>query len=600
MDPETVKFNFTDTLAFMESDIFPRLALRTSKNDPSKRFLCSVVPVTHSTSAKFLAKHKNGTITLNNGSLVRLAFTDIAATSILDKNGTFRWVPFSFNGSKTVHKILATSIDLEAWSAPIEEPEDYPINELELVFDEEENKQRRAHFTQYDSDVDSDTEDRKLEVRKQQQLKLADTQERQPETVEQVAPQTTTLPYVKENLPPENQTETPTSQVKREIGEPLKPHDESQYMQKTDTVDSNISKNPPNRRGRRGGRGRRNTRRDRRYRRSLSHDRSLSRERRERDDYRNRTRRNRDRSPPERRDRSDHNDRRRSRDYDNNGRKRSDKRVRSPSNTRRIADHQPAHAEQTAVAYPHLGTPATMTQQWVPQTLMDPPPANQWQMAQAPTHGPFAQPQQPPPFQPTPLTQQVSWNTAPSAQPTGQWPNGYTGWPNQNNLVNAPLASVWNPNGYPTNQQQQQQQQHVVNLQHCQNNPPPNYPPLNNNGYGNQIGTVPYNGYQQPVQQFNSFTKPNTETGGDAPKVNPNGTEYIIIIQNKKDLLEKLGFQNLIPDLIPASSSVEQKGEEPPPAGPLQETTVDHDASPEEGAPTHSDNCITIKTEGSP
>ena len=599
MDPETVKFSFTDSLAFMESDIFPRLALRTSKNDPSKRFLCSVVPVTHSTSAKFLAKHKNGTITLNNGSLVRLAFTDITATSILDKNGTFRWVPFSFNGSKTVHKILATSIDLEAWSAPTDEPEEYPINELELVFDEGEYKQRRTHFIQYESDVDSDTEDRKLEERKQQHPKLADTQEKQPKAVEQLAPQTTTLPYVKGNPPSDNQTKTPTAQVKQELGEPLEPHDESQYMQKTDTADSNTSKKPPNRRGRRGGRGR-GYRYRYRYRRSPSYDRSPSSERRERDDYRNRTRRNHDRPHHERRDSCDYNDRRPSRDYDNNHRKRSDKQTRGPPNARRTANHRPTPTEQTTVANLHLGTPATMTQQWLPQTLIEPPTANQWQMAQDPTHRPMAQPQQPPSFQPTSLTQQVPWNTAPLIQPTGQWPNGLTGWLNQNNPVITPLASAWNPNGYPTYQKQQQQQQHVVDLQHCRNNPPPNYPLLNNSGYNSRIRTVPYNGHQQPAQQPNSLTKPYTETGDNAPKVNPNGTEYIIIIQNKKDLLERLGFQNLIPDLIPASSSAQQKEDKPPPAGPVQKTTSEHDTGREESTPTHSDDCIIIKTETSP
>ena len=110
-------------------------------------------------------RHKNGTLAIEDGRRLRLALKGIAATNIVDPYNLFKWVPFTFEGGKTEHLILATSDDLTYWQPPTDDPDNYPINKINLIFEQDVSNLKRNHVLNFASDNDSDIEEKRIEDR---------------------------------------------------------------------------------------------------------------------------------------------------------------------------------------------------------------------------------------------------------------------------------------------------------------------------------------------------------------------------------------------------------------------------------------------------
>ena len=167
MEPESLALTLRDSVLYKGRRIFPRLAMRQSKNDPSKFFLNKVIVLTPSSSEELTLVMKNGYINLDDGTRLRMAFRGIAATGIMDTEKHYEWTPFSFEGSRTIHKILTATDNPEGWGSL----EDLvPIaNKIHLIFDEESNAAKKIHTDKYHSDADSEREEARMAARRKRE-----------------------------------------------------------------------------------------------------------------------------------------------------------------------------------------------------------------------------------------------------------------------------------------------------------------------------------------------------------------------------------------------------------------------------------------------
>ena len=83
---------------------------RQTKNEPSYKMLNECFEINTACNLNTETKFKSGSLTLDNNdeTIVKHAIHPISATTVQFDSELFEWVDFSFNGSPSVHRVLAT------------------------------------------------------------------------------------------------------------------------------------------------------------------------------------------------------------------------------------------------------------------------------------------------------------------------------------------------------------------------------------------------------------------------------------------------------------------------------------------------------------
>jgi len=158
--------------------IFPLWVQRQTKNDGALKLLCECLEIDAGSSEGIEEKYKNGFVTLSDepGTITQYAFKPITATSIEFDPNSLEWIDFSFNGSGSTHLVLAAKIGSD-WLEEDADDDNEILHEVTLVRDLKRSLDRKKHIKEFDSDIDSETEDGRVVERKKKKKIEADEAE---------------------------------------------------------------------------------------------------------------------------------------------------------------------------------------------------------------------------------------------------------------------------------------------------------------------------------------------------------------------------------------------------------------------------------------
>ena len=170
----------SDGRSYKGRTIFPLWVQRQTKNDDDLKLLCECIEIDAGSSDGIEAKDKNGFVTLSDelGTVTQYAFKPITATAIDFDPALLEWIDFSFNGSGSTHLVLAAKIGSD-WLAEDADQDDENeiLHEVTLVRDLMKSFDRKKHIKEFNSDIDSETEDNRVVERKKKKKIEADEAE---------------------------------------------------------------------------------------------------------------------------------------------------------------------------------------------------------------------------------------------------------------------------------------------------------------------------------------------------------------------------------------------------------------------------------------
>lgn len=142
---------------------------RQTKNNDTLKLLCECIEVDAGSDPGIEDEYKNGFVTLSEvpSTIVQYAFKPITATSAEFDTDALEWIDFSFDGSRSVHLVLAAKIGSNWLTDNVDPDGDNEIeHEVTLVRDLTLSLERKQHIKEYNSDIDSETEDTRVQLRK--------------------------------------------------------------------------------------------------------------------------------------------------------------------------------------------------------------------------------------------------------------------------------------------------------------------------------------------------------------------------------------------------------------------------------------------------
>ena len=173
MDDEPITFRIDrDAVPLNQTYIFPRYFRRRLKNNPLEFELMTGTVMNAHTSRDFKKRHKHGAITTDDNIKRLYALESISATDITDTHEVFGWLDIVFAKSKSIHQVLSAR-NIDQWMTRDSDGNiEYCEYSLQLVTDEAKSALLNAHLAAFNSDPDSETENKNIE-RRQLQAELA-------------------------------------------------------------------------------------------------------------------------------------------------------------------------------------------------------------------------------------------------------------------------------------------------------------------------------------------------------------------------------------------------------------------------------------------
>ena len=149
---------------------------RQTKNVPSYKMLSECFEIDAACDLDTETKFKSGSLTLDNNdeTIVKYAIRPISATTVQFDPELFEWIDFTFHGSPSVHRVLAT-IDGPRWEnsdSDSNEPAVDTEHEVILTSEPDDLARCKKHIKDYASDIDSDVENERVKERQIKQSKI--------------------------------------------------------------------------------------------------------------------------------------------------------------------------------------------------------------------------------------------------------------------------------------------------------------------------------------------------------------------------------------------------------------------------------------------